>query len=347
MQVSTPSGTALSSEFAHRRAAMSGSTESTTLARIRARGFLRAGVSQGIRGLSLQEHAGAPWQGFDVELAKALAIAVCGDVDAIEFVPTAPAQRFAAVAQGEVDVGTFNASATLGRELAHGIVFPQPMLFDGEAFLVRRADLLPGAAPGVAGLIERRVAIQNGATTRANLERWFRSAGLGFELVEHASPQAALQAYASGACNVYALDHIPLTGERLRLPDPVAHVILDEAVSKEAMGPVVVASDPVWVRAVTWVMRTLIEAEELGITRGACTHAVQPLSPHAPFLLPSPERCSRLGLIDRFPQRVIQGLGNYAEIFERTLGTASPLNLPRGRNALWRDGGLLISPSFD
>lgn len=327
---------------------------STTLQRIQARGHLRVGVSQGIRGLSYRDDADSRWRGFDVELARAVAIAVTGDADAIEFVPVAPQARCAAVASAHVDIGTFNASATLGRELDHGVVFPQAMLYDGEAFMVR-ADALGTDAPGadgcngrVAQLPQRRVAVQQGATSSANLQRYFRAQGLSHELHEHATPQAALQAYERGVCNLYALDRIPLTGERLRLARPQDHVILDEQISKEAMGPVVAASDPAWVRGVAWVMRLLIEAEDLGLDSRNCDNVCKVLQPELQaFLEPPRARCALLGLIERFPLRVLQGVGNYAEVYARTLGSASSLKLPRFRNTLWRDGGLLISPSFD
>jgi general L-amino acid transport system substrate-binding protein len=41
---------------------------------------------------------------------------------------------------------------------------------------------------------------------------------------------------------------------------------------------------------------------------------------------------------------IIRTLGNYGEMFERHLGTATPLALERGQNALWTRGGLLYAP---
>jgi ABC-type amino acid transport substrate-binding protein len=309
---------------------------SPTIQRIRARGCLRAGVSQGIRGLSYRDGDDPRWRGFDVELARAVAIAV----------PIAPHARCAAVGVGDVDIGTFNASATLGRELDHEVVFPQAMLYDGEAFMLR-ADQLVGS-DGVKDLPQRVVAVQQGATSSANLQRFFGATGMTHELRAYATPEDALRAYEQGECNLYALDRIPLNGERLRLALPHEHVILDEQISKEAMGPVVAAADPAWVRAVTWVMRVLIEAEQLGLDSVNCQTIHKRREPQLQeFLAPTTARCERLGLIERFPLRVLQGVGNYAEVYARTLGSASELKLPRLRNTLWRDGGLLISPSFD
>jgi general L-amino acid transport system substrate-binding protein len=41
---------------------------------------------------------------------------------------------------------------------------------------------------------------------------------------------------------------------------------------------------------------------------------------------------------------VIKSVGNYGEIFERNLGQQSPIKLDRGRNRLFRDGGLMWAP---
>ncbi|GAL08659.1 glutamate aspartate periplasmic binding protein precursor GltI [Photobacterium aphoticum] len=37
-------------------------------------------------------------------------------------------------------------------------------------------------------------------------------------------------------------------------------------------------------------------------------------------------------------------MGNYGESFERTVGMSSPLEIKRGLNALWTDGGLQYAP---
>ena len=40
---------------------------------------------------------------------------------------------------------------------------------------------------------------------------------------------------------------------------------------------------------------------------------------------------------------IIRQVGNYGESFERNLGAGSKLNLPRGMNALWTQGGLMYA----
>ena len=54
-----------------------------------------------------------------------------------------------------------------------------------------------------------------------------------------------------------------------------------------------------------------------------------------------------LGLGDHaWAAKVIGVVGNYGEIYDRTLGEHSALRLPRGRNAPWTDGGLLTPMPF-
>ncbi|MBA3772070.1 MAG: amino acid ABC transporter substrate-binding protein [Ramlibacter sp.] len=323
--------------------------DAATVEKIRRRGHLLAGVSKGIFGLSYQEADSQKWRGFDVDLARAIAVAVLGDPNAVEYVPISPNVRCQAVDGGVVDVGTFNASATLGRESACNVIFPQAMLYDGEAFMVRVSDIDGvNSARAIAALSERVVAIQQGTTTATNLERYFGSRGLSYQLRPYPSPQEALAAYASGDCNLYALDRIPLTGERLRLPNPGSHIIVDEPISKEAMGPVVSARDYQWVRAVTWIMRALIESEELGLSSKNCLRFSELDGPlHVTtFFHPSQDKLDCLGLQGSFPLNVLRHIGNYEEVFARNIGSASPLNLPRFKNTLWSSGGLLISPSF-
>jgi general L-amino acid transport system substrate-binding protein len=50
-----------------------------------------------------------------------------------------------------------------------------------------------------------------------------------------------------------------------------------------------------------------------------------------------------LGLSNDFMVRVIRQVGNYEEIFTRNL---KPLNLERGLNTPWTQGGLLYAPPF-
>ena len=52
------------------------------------------------------------------------------------------------------------------------------------------------------------------------------------------------------------------------------------------------------------------------------------------------------GLPNDFGYNIIKQVGNYGEVFERNIGSNTPLKLARGLNAPWTDGGILYSPPF-
>ena len=57
-----------------------------------------------------------------------------------------------------------------------------------------------------------------------------------------------------------------------------------------------------------------------------------------------PHLGAKLGLNSTWASDIIREVGNYKEIYERNLGEKTPLNLSRGLNKLYSDGGLLYAP---
>lgn len=140
-----------------------------------------------------------------------------------------------------------------------------------------------------------------------------------------------------------------LAAIRMKTPDVTnGHIILPARISQEALGPAVHRGDEEWFMIVRWVLFALIEAEEGGLAR-ANVRKVQE-SADAPDLAallgktPGPEKA--LGLSADGVTRVVESVGNYAEIYERNLGRQSPTRLDRGLNRRWKDGGLMHSPPF-
>jgi general L-amino acid transport system substrate-binding protein len=42
--------------------------------------------------------------------------------------------------------------------------------------------------------------------------------------------------------------------------------------------------------------------------------------------------------------RIVRHVGTYGEVFERNVGTETPLGIPRGLNHLWTTGGIQYAP---
>ncbi|MDI3389986.1 transporter substrate-binding domain-containing protein [Streptomyces sp. B-S-A8] len=300
-----------------------------TLDAVRGRGALRAVVSRGIRGLSLRGDDGR-WAGLDADVARAVAAAAVGDGEAVDWVPADPADRLSRLAAGEAELTVSNVSWTLGREASLPVLFAGVTCYDGEGFLVR-ADSGITAPEQLAG---QRVAVQAGTTSAANLASWYGRRGLAVEPVACATPAETLAAYADGRCAAYVLDRVALAGERAALADPGAHRILDTAISREPMAAAVRDDDAAWFRLCRWVLQLLVSAE----------HHVEEVGEREKALAEAAEAAGRhglaVGLDENWAARVLAAVGTYADVYERNLGPATGLNVPRGLNALFTRGGL-------
>lgn len=91
----------------------------------------------------------------------------------------------------------------------------------------------------------------------------------------------------------------------------------------------------------------MINGEELGLTSGNINAQKASSDPNVRRLLGiDGPKGKGLALDDDWSLRIIEQVGNYEEIFERNVGTQSPLQIDRGLNALWNEGGILYAPPF-
>lgn len=318
----------------------------TVIEMIRQRDVLNVGVSLGFRGLSFRNAVKNCWEGFDIDLARAVAVAVFGDAGKIHYMPLQSGDRFRALRDGVIDLGSFNSSITFQREAESEVTFVHPMLFDGEVLMTPASNLLEPVEQA-SYTRKRRIAAMRGSTTEENLKRYFGNLNLSCEISLFDSPSQARQAYQHGECNIYCLDSYLLAGERAQLTDKEAHIVLQDRISLETMSPAVASNDPQWLKAVTWIMRALIEAENLQVSSKNIHEMSQEATGYLKtFLYPSEQNCKNLGLRPEFIREIIHQVGNYGEIFQRNLGKYSELNQARRDNNLWSQGGMLYSPLF-
>ena len=324
------------------QAALAGAAiASPTVDRIRARGELVCGVSQGSAGLSLPDSKGT-WQGLDVDYCRALAAAVLGDASKVRFQPLSSAQRFSVLQSGEIDVLSRNTTWTSGRDGPLGLIFVGVIFYDGQAFMVparlgvRSARDLNGAT----------VCVQPGTVNEQNLSDYFAANKLSYRSVVIESLPELEAAFYAGRCDVYLSDASTLAASRAaRASNPADFVILPERINKSPLSPVVRADDVVFFEIARWTLNVLINAEELGVTSKNVAAERASANPDVKRLLGvTPGIGKAFGLPEDWAARVIGQVGNYGEIFARNLGPATPLALERGQNALARDGGLLYAP---
>ena len=311
-----------------------------TLDAIKSRGQVICGVNTGLAGFS-QADASGNWTGLDADYCKALAAAVLSDPTKVKWVPLNAQQRFTALQSGEVDVLSRNTTNTLTRDASLGLSFVGVNYYDGQGFLVPK-----GKITSAKQLKGATVCVQSGTTTEKNLTDYSRANKLNIKPVVFEKLEASTGAYFSGRCQAYTTDASGLASTRAKeAKDPAAHVILPELISKEPLGPMVRRGDDEWFAITKWVLNGLIEAEEYGITQANVDQMKTSTDPQIGRMLGSTEDLGKLlGLDKEWLARSIKAVGNYGEIFERNVGPKTPLNLPRGKNALWSNGGFLYAP---
>ena len=311
-----------------------------TLDKVKQRGTLECGVSEGLRGFSEKDAQGR-WAGFDVDFCRAVAAAVLGDAGKVNFTPLSASERFEALKQGKVDLLSRNSTWTLGREAGLGLAFAGITYHDGQGFLVARSLGVDGAL----SLDKAKVCVEAGTTTQLNLGDFFRANSMNFEEKAFPSAAEALAAFQSGQCNVLTRDQSALYAERLKLPKPGDAVILPDVISKEPLGPVTRSDDFPWFNIVKWVNFALVNAEELGVSAANADEALASTKPDVRRLTGAEGGFGKsLGLDEAWAIRAVKATGNYSEIYERNLGVNSPLGIPRGLNQLWYMGGVLYAP---
>jgi general L-amino acid transport system substrate-binding protein len=314
--------------------------QSPTLATVKARGVLDCGVNTGLAGFATPNDRGE-WTGIDADFCRAVAAAIFRDGNKVRFVPLNAKERFTALQSGEVDVLSRNTTWTMSRDTSLGLNFAGVLYYDGQAFMVRKAlglhsvDELRGAS----------ICVQTGTTNELNVADYFATRGFSYRPVVYERLVEAIGAYQSGRCDAFTTDSSQVISERTRLPDPEAHEILPDLISKEPLGPAVRQGDAVWSNIVRWTLFLVINAEELGITQGNVDEMRTSPNPEIRRMLGTDGDFGKaIGLEADWAVSIIKAVGNYGEMFERNLGQGSPLKIARGRNALWTHGGLMYAP---
>jgi general L-amino acid transport system substrate-binding protein len=316
----------------------------TTLQAVKARDKVICGANGGRPGFSGLDSKGQ-WQGIDVEVCRAIAAATLGNASKTQLVKVSSQTRFTALQTSEVDVLTANVTWTLSRDTTLGLDFAAPIFYDGQGFMVPRKS----GVKSTKDLDGAAICIEPGTTSEKLVADLFRANKLKYKPVVIEDRKELNNAFFGGRCDVHVQSISGLSSGRATVAkDPNDYVILPEIYGKDPMGPVVRQGDAQWRDIVNWVVYALIAAEELGIT----SHNVDQMKSSdeadiARFLGTKDDLGKGLGLSKDWAYQIVKQVGNYGEVFERTLGKGSPLKLERGINRQWKDGGLLYAPPFN
>lgn len=321
------------------------------LAEVQARGSVRCGVNEAVPGFGFLNPDGTR-SGFDIDFCRAVAAAIFGDPEAVEYVPLTAQQRFTALQSGEIDVLIRNTTYTASRDGGEGATFLRTTFYDGQGMMVR-AD---SGITVLEDLADTAICVLSGTTTELNLATRF--ADIPYTPLTFETNDVLQPAFVAGQCDGWTSDKSQLAGVRSAFPEaeggPEALVILEETFSKEPLGPAVRDGDSQWAQVVDWVVNATILAEELGIDSSNVDSFADTDNAEIRRLLgleiEGDDGVSifdaGLGLEPGWAANVIRAVGNYGEIFSRNVGPDTPLGLDRGLNELWSNGGLIYAPPY-
>jgi general L-amino acid transport system substrate-binding protein len=310
-----------------------------TLEAIKARGQLVCGIGTGVAGFGLPDSKGV-WQGMDVDLCRGLATAIFNDPNKVRFAPLSSSTRFTALGAGEVDVLFRTSTQTMLRDVTLGLRHVVTYFFDGHGFIVKKDSVAK-----VSEMRDATICLVQGTTNEQVTADYFRSINTPFKPVLYERTDQATAALQAGRCDSFGTDASQLAGVKSTMANPKDWVILPERFSKEPYGAYIRRDDQQWFDVVRWYTTALIEAEEQGITR-ANAEEMRKSSPNPNtrrLLGVTPELGEALKLDRNWAYNAVKAMGNYGEIYDRSFGPDTSIDLPRGPNKLWTQGGLIYA----
>ncbi len=324
-------------------------TYGSTYDRVVKRGYLICGTNDEFPGFSQEiwsNEDGNKWEGFDVDICRAVAAAIFGDADAIEYVIVNGKTRFEFLIDGSIDMLSAATTFTFTRNVQKNLEFLPTTYYDGQGFIVRKT-LGVSSAKQMEGA---RICFSGSGTAAKNIADFMKLHGINYIPVDVPPNQKTRDVYKRGDCDMYGTDRSGLASNRLSFDDPERHMILPEIISKEPLGPVVRYGDQKWSDIVRWTVYVLFIAEEMGIDSNNIDGFVNHIDPYIQRFMGELNGKdhlhlgAKLGLDAKWSYNVIKQVGNYEEIYERNVGPDTPIGLQRGLNRLYSHGGLLYAP---
>jgi len=186
-----------------------------TLERIVERGEFRIGYNPDSRPLSFVEN-GEP-AGYSVDICRRIAIAVRSHLNRrdlkVTYVPVSLAERFDAIANGDIDIECGSTTMTLGRMERVDFTL---MTFVTGATLLSRGDARVADIDDLAG---GRVAVIADTTTETALRAQLSENRINARVVEVDDSADGLQQLMDGDVDAYASDQVVLIGDALKILD--------------------------------------------------------------------------------------------------------------------------------
>jgi general L-amino acid transport system substrate-binding protein len=279
------------------------------------------------------EPAQTPWHGLTVEICMAVATAVLGSPDKIDFHGYEAPDDFDQLAGGKDDIG-FLTAAEMHMTGVTGRVVPGPIVY-----IESIAAMVPETS-GIRHLADldgtKGVCFGNGSAPEHVLPDYFARRHQDWHPMGYTEDGELLDAYNVHRCGVLAGERTTLAMDALETGvNGLKSLILPEPIAATPILATTGTADAEWSAIVAWTVYTLQSGDRPSTDWRVGGAAAMPVP------------LADAGLSKDWQTRVLKTFGSYHAIREKTLGGGSPLRLPAGLNARPEDGGALIGPMFE
>ncbi|MCW6508821.1 hypothetical protein [Lichenifustis flavocetrariae] len=298
----------------------------STLDAVKAQGFVQCGSVER-PGLAKADDKGQ-WSGLEVEMCRAIAVAVFGPTGRFAYHEYGSDKDFDAARQGTDQVSFVTFSEMAAQSLTDKLL-PGPTVFLESHDLLVAAD---SPARGPADLSGKGICFMNESPANESVDAWFEDRHIPIIRHGYQEDGEMYDGYAVQNCQAVAGESTTLA--EAALDGGINHLrsrLLPEHLS---IFPIVAAtpikSDSQWAAIVAWTIDTLKNAD------------AKESRYHANGLRAMPVDGAGLGLAPDWQMQVVKTVGSYSLAFQRSLGDRSPFDLPTGLNAAPAEGGSLF-----
>ena len=198
---------------------------SDPLAQLKAKGKLSVGVKVDVPSFGYQNINTGEIEGFEIDLAKAVAKAIFGDEKAIVFTPVTAKTRGPLLDTGELDMVA--ATFTVTEERKNSWDFSTIYYVDAVAVMVKKNSPFRKFTD----LAGKTIGVAQSATTKKSLEAGATTAGIALKFSEYATYPEIKVALDSGRIDAFSVDFAILNGY---MEDST--MLLDERFAKQDYG---------------------------------------------------------------------------------------------------------------
>jgi general L-amino acid transport system substrate-binding protein len=275
---------------------------------------------------------------LDAEMCRAISTALFAVPDRFDLKSySSERDGLAALQRGEADIvaGVTPNSISAGQ---YGVRFSQPFFQDPQSFMVHRAEGIHTLAD-IAG---HKLCFIDGTDNGYTVLSALTAAGVKpvpFPFEEEGEMDAAIM---DRHCQVTSALASKLAEARGTFRNSKEYLLLPQSLALTPATIAVDAGDARLAGIVDYTISALLQAEFLGVTHANAGTLPASEDPRFKRLLGQDWSTGQgLGLPHAWSRMLIATVGNYGEIYDRTVGPGTLFNLPRGVNALWSQGGVM------